>query len=350
MSQIEKTKHPGIFKKGDRYQVRYRYRGKQVAKSFRTLSEARRFKGAVDKGDARPSASTPFRAYATDWLDSYQGRTAKGLSDVTRAGYRDAVERFAIPYLGSTPLDHIDPPMLRKYIDHLAGKLGSPNSVRAMYAPVRAMLGTAYDDGLIPINPAAGVRVIVKDTRPERPKHLTAEQTTALLAEIPARYSDLVYLLASTGLRISEALNLRWADLELIDGAPTLTVRKSKTAAGRRTIGLTPEAMRRLVKRRSESDYADPDDFVFATRTGTALNPHNWRAQVFSKAAERAGVPWATPHKLRHGLASLMASKGLSASEIAAHLGHADGGVLAMRTYIHPKPVAVDFVDDALKG
>lgn len=47
-------------------------------------------------------------------------------------------------------------------------------------------------------------------------------------------------------------------------------------------------------------------------------------------------------------MASLMAAQGLSAAQIAAHLGHADGGVLALRTYIHANLAAVDFVDGAL--
>jgi integrase len=348
--KLVKTKHAGIFEKGDRYQVRYRHHGRQVAKSFRTLSEAKRFKGTVDSGEARPSASTPFKTYATEWLDSYKGRTSKGLTQTTKDGYRDAVERLAIPYFGTKPLDRIGAPELRKYIDHLATKVNTPNSVRAMYAPVRAMFATATDDGLLPHNPAAGVRVLVEDKRPEAPKYLTAEQTAQLLAAIPPQHSDLVYLLATTGLRISESLNLRWADLTLVKGSPTLTVRESKTEAGRRTISLTPEAMRRLVTRRAKATYGGPEDFVFATRYGTPVSPNNWRRQVFDKATDKVGVSWATPHKLRHGMASLMASQGVSASEIAAHLGHADGGVLAMRTYIHSERVGVDFIDDAIKG
>jgi hypothetical protein len=34
-------------------------------------------------------------------------------------------------------------------------------------------------------------------------------------------------------------------------------------------------------------------------------------------------------------MASLMAERGYSPAQIAAHLGHADGGVLALRTYVH---------------
>jgi hypothetical protein len=49
---------------------------------------------------------------------------------------------------------------------------------------------------------------------------------------------------------------------------------------------------------------------------------------------------------LRHGLASLMARERYSASDIAAHLGHADGGVLALRTYIHSDGLeSTDFID-----
>ena len=49
-------------------------------------------------------------------------------------------------------------------------------------------------------------------------------------------------------------------------------------------------------------------------------------------------------------MASLMAEHGYGAADIAATLGHADGGVLALKTYIHPKVRAVDFVDGVLAG
>lgn len=48
-------------------------------------------------------------------------------------------------------------------------------------------------------------------------------------------------------------------------------------------------------------------------------------------------------------MASLMADHGYSAAQIASHLGHADGGVLARRTYIKPAMIASPvFVDEAL--
>jgi hypothetical protein len=50
-------------------------------------------------------------------------------------------------------------------------------------------------------------------------------------------------------------------------------------------------------------------------------------------------------------MASLMAERGFSPAQIAAHLGHPDGGVLALRTYITTQPIdSPEFVDDALCG
>jgi integrase len=72
---------------------------------------------------------------------------------------------------------------------------------------------------------------------------------------------------------------------------------------------------------------------------------------VFKPAADAAGLPWATPHKLRHGLASLMNEQGYTPAQIAAQLGHADGGVLALRTYVHAEGISEPaFIDEALSG
>lgn len=350
--QIPVKNHPGIYRKGTRYLVKWRHHGRQRSRSFRTLAEAKRFKRQVDNGDSQPTSRQPFDAYAREWLSSYRGRTARGLAESTRASYEDAITRLAIPHFCATPLDRIDPPALRAYIDHLAAKGLAPASVRRAYAPVRALLATAYEDGQLKVNPAAGVRVIVRDTRPRTPNWLTGEQTRDLLAAMPTEHADLAHFLAATGCRISEALSVRWGDVGPDEqGRPCVTIAESKTEAGRRTILLSPDTARRLMERRASVAYAGRDDPIFASVTGTTLDPRNWRNRVFRPAAEAAGVPWATPHKLRHGLASLMANSGYSAAQIAAHLGHADGGVLALRTYIHADRLdSAEFIDEALSS
>lgn len=337
--RLEPTGHPGIYRKQNRYVVVWRHRGRQRKRSFRTLTEARRFKAQTTTGDTAPTSRERFVVYAAGWLDGYKGRTSKGLADSTRASYRDAIERVIVPYfsreLPTLKVDELAPSDLRDFIAHLADAGHAPATVRRYVASLRAMLATAYEDGRIARNPAAGVRVVVPGERTLKVKRLTAEQTRALLAEIPAEHADLTYLLAATGLRIGEALSLTWRDLGHDEhGRPVLHVRRSKTDAGRRTLPLSPETVRRLTQRRSTVEWAGDGHAVFSSAFGTPLDAHNFRRRVFKPAARRAGIPWATPHGLRHGMASLMAERGFSPAQIAAHLGHADGGVLALRTYI----------------
>lgn len=274
------------------------------------------------------------------------------MSERTRESYRDQIGRLAIPFFGRTPLAKIGPRLLGEFIAHLAAKGLAPASVRRAYAPVKAMLATAYDQELLKRNPAAGVRVVVADNRIRQPKRLSASQTRELLAAMPAEHADLAYFLAATGCRISEALAARWGDIAPdAAGRPSLTIPKAKTPSGERMIPLSPQTVRQLTRRRAQARDAKDDDAIFPSADGTPLDPHNYRTRVFRPAATRAGLPWATPHKLRHGLASLMAAQGFSPAQIAAHLGHADGGVLALRTYVHADPLdAVDFIDQALGG
>src|SRR3954462_14571940 len=82
--------HPGIYKRGNRYVVKFGYRGRERKKSFRTLTEAKSFKAKAAAGEARPSAATSFKAYAIEWLTTYTGRTGEGVGDGTRESYADA--------------------------------------------------------------------------------------------------------------------------------------------------------------------------------------------------------------------------------------------------------------------
>jgi integrase len=198
------------------------------------------------------------------------------------------------------------------------------------------------------------VRVIVKDKRTAKPKRLTPEQTQALLSHMPVSHAELAYFLAATGVRISEALGARWEHLGTAEsGRPILRIPRdtTKTDAGERIVPLTPETARMLTRRRATARYSAEGDPIFPSDMGTPMDDHNYRKRVFNPARKAAGVPWATPHKLRHGLASLMAERGYSPAQIAAQLGHADGGALALRVYVHPAlHEAPEFVDTLLSG
>jgi len=109
-------------------------------------------------------------------------------------------------------------------------------TVRRILAPLRSCLATAMHEGLIRSNPTAGASLPARDAmraaeagdddEPDR-RALTREQPATVLAIAPDRYRPLLRLLASSGLRISETLALRWRDLTLNGSRPVVRVRRA---------------------------------------------------------------------------------------------------------------------------
>jgi integrase len=341
--------HPGIYKRGDRYVVKWKHRGKPRKSYHRTLTEARREKGRRASGATEPISRQRFDAYAREWLRTYQGRSGRGVSDKTREGYREALDRYAIPFFGTARLGEIDPPDVREFIAELTGSGLTANSARAYFGPVRALFAQAFDDGHIARNPAAGARVFVRGERKRRPRTLTPDEIGRLLAEIPTEHRELVAFMAYTGVRISEALAATWADVGQEDGAPALRIPDSKTDAGVRSVPLSPGLNRTLLRRRANARWATDADPIFPSSIGTPIGAHNWRRRVWRPAVDRAGVS-ATPHTLRHSLASLLFERGHTAAQVAAWLGHQDPS-FTLRTYVHARDVGdAAFLDDVLGG
>lgn len=339
--------HPGIYRRGTRYVVTWRYRGKLHKSYHRTLTEARREKGKRASGDAEPVARQRFDTYARQWARTYAGRTRRGISDPTRASYTDAIERFAIPHFGSARLGDIAAADVRDYIAALTKRGLSAASIRRYVAPLRAMFAQAVEDRQLAVNPTSSVRVVVRGEGKRRPRTLTPERIKSLLTEIPDQHRDLVAFLAYTGVRISEALAATWGDLAQEDGAPVLRIPDSKTDAGVRAVPLAPEFNRRLLRRRAGAQFATEGDPIFPSEFGTPMDRRNFNRRVWRPAVERAGVD-ATPHTLRHSLASLLFERGHTAAQIAAWLGHSDPS-FTLRTYVHARDVGdAAFLDDVL--
>jgi integrase len=238
---------------------------------------------------------------------------------------------------------------VKRYAAEITARGAAPNTVRLAVAPLKALLATAVEDGLLRSNPAAGVRIaqprtIEPDGEPERAKALSEEELRALLAAVAPEWALFVTLLAQSGLRVSEALPLRWSDLDL--GRRRLLVRRSlsrgaigppKTAHGRRDVPLTEGMTRALWNLRKERG-ADARDgaLIFPTRDGRPLD----RGQAFravKAAAREAGVPSAGLHTLRHTAASILFRRGWNAVQVQRFLGH-HSPAFTLATHVHLLP------------
>jgi integrase len=358
-AKMQRTRHPGIYKRGSRYVVVWRHRGTQVKKACRTLADALEEQGKRRQtGERRPYSRAWFEEYATEWLDSYQGRTARGLTDTSREAYRAAITKHALPFFERYRLADIEPPDVRAFVQHMESKGMKPASVRKYVTPLKALFATAVDDGAIRWNPASNVRINGADTQVDgKAKAMTREELGIMLAAVPDEWRLFFTFLAHTGLRISEALGVTWDHLEL-GMQPRLRVReqvykgtrkKLKSKNSRRDIPLSPGMVSMLLEHRAKTYRADRQP-VFASRVGTPLGDNNLRRRVLRPTAESVGLAWVDFHTFRHTCASLLFEEGRTIKQVSVWLGHADPA-FTLRTYVHLLDEGIGdaaFLDDAL--
>ncbi|MDQ3742090.1 MAG: tyrosine-type recombinase/integrase, partial [Actinomycetota bacterium] len=308
--RLVRTDTPGIYRRGDRYVAITYDRGKRIKTTHDTKAEACK---ARARRYLRPRAAgrERFEDYVERWLVEYRGRTAHGLAPSTRDAYAWTMRVHVVPYFHGKRIGEISRADVKRYIDHLAAltpRRGQKDAtrlagstIRKILTPLKAMLAEAYELEIIATD-AARVRVVVENRRTpgRRPKTLSREQIAALTAQLDSRDRLLVLLLRWTGLRIAEALGLRWDDLARTEGGPVLRVRRqwqdgrlvehAKTAAGIRAVAVVPTLEGALDAARHEAAYDRPGDPIFATSLGTHQDSHNLRRRL-RPAARAAGVP-----------------------------------------------------------
>jgi integrase len=169
-------------------------------------------------------------------------------------------------------------------------------------------LKAAVSDSLIPRNAAAGLKL--PKIVPEEIDPLASEEARQLLEtakETSDRLEALYVLALNTGMRQGELLALKWDDVDLERGV--LRVRRTltreggsfalgepKTKKSRRTIRLTAAAVealrahlsRQLAEMERMGSLYQPGGLVFATETGTIINP---RTSVTVRSSRSSSAP-----------------------------------------------------------
>ncbi len=358
--RLIRTKTPGVYKRGSRYVVTYRDpRGIPRKRSARTLAEARDLKAAVTadvrRGDYREQTRISFAAYAEEWMQTFQGRTSSGIRPETLADYRADLRREAIPYFGRMQLAAIEPRDIKAFAALLAERGLRPSSVRNILAPLRALLATAYEDGLIRASPAAGLRLNQRTPDPEQrqSKALTEEELRTFLNALPQEWRLFFEFLTHTGLRIGEAVALTWADLDTTTRRVRVRRRlyrgrfdTPKSRYANRAVPLSDNLLERILAHRDNADEQAP---LFPSKIGSHLDQSKVFNRVLKPTARKAGLPWVGFHTFRHTCGTLLFKRGLNAKQVQIWLGH-HSPAFTLATYIHLTPddlPTIDLIDEA---
>jgi len=295
----------------------------------------------------QPLARVPLSDYLHDWL---LGRSAE-LRPTTLDTYRRMIRLHIVPSLGGLALQDLTPQRLQTWVGELAqtpargGGSLSPRTVTYAMAVLRTALNDALRLGLLEQNPFTRVR------GPRGGRHLAASYTLEEVRRLDAAAADvrlgaLFSFLWQTGLRIGEAIALRWQDVDLehsslqvlrnaVEVGGRMVLGQPKTAAGLRQIALMPQTVALLRSQRARlcAERLGSVPLVFPSRAGTLLSRRN-AARAWTALCEEAGLPHHGLHALRHTNASLQLQAGVGIREIAAHLGH-ESPALTARVYAH---------------
>ncbi len=273
---------------------------------------------------------------------------------------------WAIPHieggLGAIRLDRLDREDVARWLDGLAsaGQL-SWRSVQVCRNVLRAALADAVEEGLIRRSPAGRVampRTVAKPAKVKQTEAWSEEEVTRFLeATVEHRFVVLFRLGVLYGLRRSEALALRWDDLDTVNG--TLRIdeglvavnrgevwSEAKNARSRRVIPLDDETLRTFARRRRQQAEEclaaglawEGEDLVSTTRTGRPVIPRSLDRSL-QLMIDKAGLPRLTSHGLRHTAATHMVRDTRDIGELRAVadvLGHSPD--MLMKVYAHALP------------
>jgi integrase len=332
----------------------------QVTKSgFATKREASdALRAAIAKHQAGDKlAETPALTLA-EFLQTWLNDDASRNAPKTYERYREMLEAYVVPRIGAVKLCELRTLDLQRMYNQLldaGGKGGrplAPKTVRNIASTVHVALEHARKIWkVIETNPASDCDL--PEVKRGKVKTLETDQVKAFLESVRGTWLYAFLLLDSaTGCRRGELLALTWPDVDLQSGRIQITKSLEQTKAGLRIKPTKSEEPRDFVvpelaigelarhlaeqKRIREmfgADYRTDLDLVFCGPDGDYLKPDSVTSKV-CLLAQKAGLKGFSLHSLRHTHCSVLLSRGVPVTQVAARLGHKSPAV-TLAIYSH---------------
>jgi integrase len=338
-----------IVRRGDSWAVKQplpdgRYRWRTVGRRKRDAEIVRDdINRRLALGALYPSEPQTFAEFVEGWFERY----AQHVRPATLASCRDSLRRLAL--FDDWQLEMIRAADVEDHVFAVART--APRSAELMLDTLKMILRNArerdqtIDEAVLRVRPPHRERAEMR--------FLDWGEVEQLATETVEPYGHLVRFACLTGLRQGElfalrdrALDLRRTTVVVEAGAREGQLVPTKTAAGRRQVGLSAEAVR-IVREQLLARTPNELGLVFPTPNGTVWRKDNFMARVFRPAVRRADLAPLRFHDLRHTYAALMVAAGAHPKLLQAQLGHTSINV-TLNTYGHLFPDAFADVGDAL--
>jgi integrase/recombinase XerD len=263
----------------------------------------------------------------------------RGLSPNTLAAYRQDLRKFSVFCTAQKiHLQDADRDVVLDFLSSLYRHKLSSRSVARQLATLRVFFRFAVMEGLLPEEPTLNLEA--PRVWKSLPVFLSLSQVEKLLAmpdsstPLGARDAAMLEVLYSTGLRVSELVGLRMAEMDLAMGCVRCVGKGNKerlVPLGRAAVlalrRYFADARPRLLRGRSSP-------LVFLNHRGSKMTRTGfWK--VLKHYGRRAGLPpKLSPHKLRHSFATHLLERGADLRSVQAMLGHADISTTQIYTHV----------------
>jgi integrase len=292
--------------------VGYNDRGQQVYEYvgyYATRAEA--LEALATKAEPEKRSGVPTLA---EVFEMYDERVLCARSDHYRKMY-ESMWRQHLSGLGEKRVDELSLPVLQDYVRTLPASLQGP-----VMTELHGILKEAVLREILPPGSESVTRYVEKEKHTPRAKvPFTEDQIAELWQHTGELVPRLALVLIYTGLRLSELTGLAPEDVSEC----FLAVRKSKTAAGVRTVPVHSRI------RPFARDVA-----LWASERSVHTIRYHWRAYF-----EPLGVT-EMPHACRHTCVTRLVEAGVDPRLVRAIVGHA-GGTVTDDVYTHVRPEAL---------
>jgi integrase len=232
--------------------------------------------------------------------------------------YRSFLSNHILPKWGDTFIRGLQPRPVELWLRELPLSPKSKTHVRSL---LHSLMDFAMWAGIVDVgrNPISLVVNKGATKRVRKARSLTVEQFHALLSELHEPFATMALLCVCLGLRISEALALRWSDVDWLDsrlnirrGIVAQHVDDCKTEGSAKTFVLAGDLLARLAAWKQVSQFPDTKDWVFSSPSSIGRLPYSYThiRRTLGRAANAAGIGHTSTHSMRHSYRSWLDAVG----------------------------------------
>jgi integrase len=250
----------------------------------------------------------------------------------TRRSYDAWLRNHVIPKWGQCEITDVQARPAELWLESLEL---TPRSRAAVRGLLRILWDFAMWRGDVPTqrNPMELVTIRGASKRTSKPRSLTVEEFQRFIVHLGEPFHTIALVCVCFGLRISEALALKWGDVDWLNrklsverGIVRQHVDDVKTETSHKAITISQTMLEALKTWKQTTQFSAQRDWIFASPAQLGHLP--WAADsvndAYNKAASAAGIGHVSTHSMRHTYRSWLDAVGTPIAVQQKLMRHAD--------------------------